>query len=139
MENNCIFCKIIGNEIPSNILFEDKDFRVILDIGPATKGHAILIPKKHFKNLYEMDDETASKVFIVVKKVAKALKEELNCDGLNLLQNNGSIAGQTVFHFHLHLIPRFKEDGVKLGWENTSYKDGEAVQLAKLIRDRLEE
>ncbi len=119
MDNNCVFCKIIKKEIGSNILYEDADFQVILDISPATKGHGILIPKKHFKDLFEMDLDTAAKLFPVVLKVAKIMKDELKCTGLNLLQNNGSDAGQTVFHFHLHLIPRYTEDGVDFRWKTT--------------------
>ncbi|MFU0827943.1 MAG: HIT domain-containing protein [Lachnoclostridium sp.] len=137
MSDNCIFCKIVNNEISSVSLYEDDDFKVILDISPATKGHAVLIPKKHFPNLFEMDEETAKKVFVVVAKVAKAMKEELKCDGFNILQNNGEIAGQTVFHFHIHLIPRYKGDSVQLTWDHVSYKDGEAAELAAKIRERI--
>jgi histidine triad (HIT) family protein len=137
MSNNCIFCKIIGNEISSVSLYEDDDFKVIMDISPAAKGHAVLIPKKHFANLFEMDDDTASKVFVVVAKVAKAIKEELNCDGLNILQNNGEAAGQTVFHFHIHFIPRYHKDSINITWANDSYGDGEAERIAEGIRARI--
>lgn len=137
MSNNCIFCKIINNEISSISLYEDDDFKVIMDISPATKGHAVLIPKKHFTNLFEMDEETAKKVFIVVAKVGKAMKEELKCDGLNILQNNGEAAGQTVFHFHIHLIPRYQGDSVQMTWGHESYKDGEAADIANRIKERI--
>lgn len=137
MDNNCVFCKIINGDIPSNTLYEDEDFRVILDISPAVKGHAILIPKKHFTNIYEMGEDTASKVFLVVTKVARAIKEELNCEGLNVLQNNGTVAGQSVFHFHIHLIPRYKEDEVRFEWKENTYQDGEAVEIVDSIRKRL--
>ncbi len=138
MSNNCIFCRIIGNEISSVSLYEDDDFKVIMDISPAVKGHAVLIPKKHFANLFEMEEETASKVFVVAAKVAKAMKEELKCDGLNLLQNNGEAAGQTVFHFHLHLIPRFHNDSVQISWNHKSYEEGEADGIAAAIRKRIQ-
>ncbi len=137
MSNNCIFCRIIGDEISSVSLYEDDDFKVIMDISPAAKGHAVLIPKKHFANLFELDEETAAKVFVVVSKVAKAMKEELQCDGLNILQNNGEAAGQTVFHFHIHLIPRYLGDAVQITWGHESYGDGEAAELAARISRRI--
>ena len=109
MQNdNCIFCKIANGEIPSRTVYEDEDFRVILDLGAGTKGHSLILPKSHYANLYELPDETASKVLIVAKKVATLLRDKLGCDGLNLIQNNGEEAGQTIFHFHTHLIPRYK-------------------------------
>ena len=137
MNNNCIFCKIIGNEISSVSLYEDDDFKVIMDISPAVKGHAVLIPKKHISNIFEMDEDTASKVFVVVAKVAKAMKEELKCDGLNILQNNGEAAGQTVFHFHIHFIPRYINDSVRITWAHDSYAAGEAERIAAGINKRI--
>jgi len=113
---NCIFCQIANGQIPSTTLYENDDFRVILDVGPASKGHALILPKEHFANLYELTDELASKVFVLAKKMVTVLTEVLHCDGFNVLQNNGDIAGQTVFHFHLHLIPRYNEDQVAIGW-----------------------
>ena len=115
-KEDCIFCKIANGDIPSKTLYEDEDFRVILDLGPATKGHALILPKEHADNLYELPDETASKVFVLAKKLAIKMKEKLNCDGLNIVQNNGEVAGQTVFHFHMHIIPRIKGDTVNVGW-----------------------
>lgn len=110
-DENCIFCKIAGGEIPSRTLYEDDDFRVILDLNPATKGHALILPKEHYRNLYEIDDSTAAKVLPLAKKMAVMMTEKLGCDGFNVLQNNNEIAGQTVFHFHTHLIPRYNDDG----------------------------
>ena len=107
---NCIFCKIANGEIPSYTVYEDDDFKVIFDISPASKGHALVIPKEHYKNLFELDESIASKALVIAKKVATELSTELDCDGFNLLQNNEEIAGQTVFHFHIHLIPRYKND-----------------------------
>jgi len=138
MENNCIFCKITRKQIGSNILYEDDDFQVILDISPATKGHAILISKKHFDNLFEMDESTAAKLFPVVLKVSKIMKEELNCSGFNLVQNNGKNAGQTVFHFHLHLIPRYENDGIDFRWNTTEYAENEAASIASKIYDKIQ-
>lgn len=122
-EENCIFCKIANGEIPAATIYEDEDFRVILDLGPASKGHALIIPKEHYANLYELDDVVAGKVLVVAKKIISKMKEVLNCDGYNLVQNNGSVAGQTVFHFHMHLIPRYENDGVGISWESGELTD----------------
>lgn len=116
-DDNCIFCKIANGDIPSKALYEDEEFKVILDLGPATKGHALILPKNHYHNLYELPDEAAAKVMILAKKMASQMTEKLNCDGFNLVQNNGEAAGQTEFHFHLHLIPRYENDGQTLGWK----------------------
>lgn len=109
-DENCIFCKIANGEIPSRTLYEDDDFRVILDLNPATKGHALILPKNHYKNVYEIEDETASKVLPLAKKMVITMTERLGCDGFNIIQNNNEVAGQTVFHFHMHLIPRYNDD-----------------------------
>lgn len=122
-DTNCIFCKIANGEIPSATLYEDDNFRVILDLGPATKGHALILPKEHYANLYELPEETAGEVMKLAKRMADRMKERLGCEGLNLVQNNGDLAGQTVFHFHMHMIPRYQADGQKIGW-----KPGELTQ-----------
>lgn len=116
-DTNCIFCKIANGEIPSKTLYEDDNFRVILDLGPATKGHALILPKEHYANLYELPEETAGEVMKLAKRMADRMKERLGCEGLNLVQNNGDLAGQTVFHFHMHMIPRYQADGQKIGWK----------------------
>ncbi len=116
-DNNCIFCKLANGEIPTATLYEDEDFRVILDANPASKGHALIIPKEHYANLYELEESLAGKAMILAKKMVAKMTGVLGCDGYNLVQNNGECAGQTVFHFHLHLIPRYKDDGVGLGWK----------------------
>ncbi len=115
-KEDCIFCKIANGEIPSKTLYEDESFRVILDLSPATKGHALILPKEHAANLYELPDEDATKVLMVAKKIATMMKEKLVCDGLNLVQNNGEAAGQTVHHFHMHVIPRYIADGQNINW-----------------------
>ena len=107
-DENCIFCKIANGEIPSATLYEDEEFRVILDLGPATRGHALILPKNHFSDLYDIDEETAAKAMVLAKKMITKLKDVLGCDGYNIVQNNGAVAGQTVFHFHMHLIPRYE-------------------------------
>ena len=116
-DNNCIFCKIANGEIPSKTIEENDMFRVVLDVGPATKGHALILPKDHYANLYELPEEVAAEALKLAKKVALKMKERLHCDGVNLVQNNEEAAGQTVFHFHMHVIPRFKEDGQVIGWK----------------------
>ncbi len=113
-DDNCIFCKIANGEIPSGTLYEDDAFRVILDLSPVTRGHALILPKSHYKNLYEIDDNTAAKVLPLAKKMAAVMTDKLGCDGFNVVQNNNEVAGQTVFHFHVHLIPRYKDDNQNL-------------------------
>ena len=130
---DCIFCKIANGEIPSATIYEDEDFRVILDMGPATKGHALLLPKKHSANLFELDDEVAEKALKTAKKVAGQMKEALHADGFNLVQNNGEIAGQTVFHFHMHLIPRYEKDQVSTFWTPQEISDTYREETRKEI------
>ncbi|MCI5900851.1 MAG: HIT family protein [Firmicutes bacterium] len=114
---NCIFCKIANGDIPSATLYEDDDFRVILDLGPATKGHALILPKEHFANLFEIPEELETRAFALAKKMAGKMKDALGCDGFNIVQNNGIAAGQTVFHFHIHLIPRYDHDEAGISWK----------------------
>ena len=117
IDRDCIFCKIAGGDIPSSTVYEDEQFRVLLDLSPATKGHALILPKQHYANIFEIDENVLRDLIVLAKKVASAMKETLNCDGVNIVQNNGEAAGQTVFHFHLHMIPRYKGDEVGLGWK----------------------
>jgi len=107
---NCIFCKIVEGVIPSTKIYENDHVLAFADISPATKGHTLLIPKRHCIDIFEMDSELAVQVFSVVSKVAHLLKDIHNCQGLNLINNNGSSAGQCVFHYHLHLVPRYEND-----------------------------
>lgn len=130
---NCIFCKIAAGEIPSNTIYEDDSFRVILDLGPATKGHALVLPKNHYADLYEIPEDVLAEAAKVAKKVAGTMKEKLSCDGLNLVQNNGEAAGQTVMHFHLHIIPRYKDDGQHILWKPTSPSPEELTAIKDTI------
>ena len=116
VNENCIFCKIANGEIPSRTLYEDSDFRAILDLGPATKGHCLILPKNHAANLFELPTEDAQKILVVARNLAAVMKEKLAFDGMNLVQNNGEAAGQTVNHFHLHMIPRYAGDGQNINW-----------------------
>lgn len=128
---DCIFCKIANGEIPAATLYEDQDFRVILDLGPASKGHTLILPKAHFENLYELPDDLAGKALILAKEVTKKMKKVLNCDGYNVVQNNGTAAGQTVFHFHMHLIPRNENDGVGITWKPGTLKPEDRDEILK--------
>ena len=121
--SECIFCRIANGEIPSATLYEDDDFRVILDLGPASKGHALILPKSHAANIYELPDELAGKAMVLAKKMAGRMTEALECDGFNIVQNNGEVAGQTVFHFHMHLIPRYEGDQVNVTWKPGTLTD----------------
>lgn len=112
--DNCIFCKIISGDIPSAAIYEDDEFKAILDRFPSNPGHVLILPKKHYSDIFEIDEETAGRLFKLAVKVAKNMKEALGLEAMNLVQNNGSMAGQTVHHFHLHLIPRYKDDKVQV-------------------------
>lgn len=133
--DNCIFCKIAGGEIPAATLYEDENFRVILDLGPASKGHALILPKAHAANIYEISDELAAKAMILAKKMTRVMTDALHCDGFNIVQNNGECAGQTVFHFHMHLIPRYKNDGneEKLCWNHADLSAEEIAEICKTL------
>ena len=136
-DENCIFCKIANGEIPSNVIYEDEEFRVILDVSPATRGHALILPKGHASNLFELPDETAEKAIVLAKKIGTAMMQTLGCTGLNLVQNNGASAGQTVMHFHLHLIPRYDGDRAMIQWEPQTSDPAEQTKLAEKIRSAL--
>ena len=107
--------------------------RVILDLGPASKGHDLVLPKEHAPNLFELPDELAEKAIVTAKKVGRQLYEGLHCDGFNVVQNNGEVAGQTVFHFHMHLIPRYKGDDVRVGWKPGTLDDETKQQVLELF------
>ena len=134
---NCIFCKIANGEIPAATFYEDENFRVILDLGPASKGHALILPKSHAANIYELSDEMAAKAMILAKKMATAMTEALKCDGFNIVQNNGECAGQTVFHFHMHLIPRYKGDQVGITWHPGELSDADKEEILLKVKEQL--
>lgn len=133
IDSECIFCKLANGDLPTNSIYEDEDFNVILDISPASIGHCVILPKTHAANLYELPDDYCSKIMPVAKKCATAIKKSLGCTGLNVLQNNGESAGQTVFHLHVHLIPRYDDDTVQIGWNNKNSLDN-ADELADKIK-----
>ena len=136
-EDNCIFCKIAGGDIPSSTIYEDEDFRVILDLGPASKGHTLILPKNHYKDVCELDADLAAKVLPLAGKIGDAMKEKLGCAGFNLVQNNGSEAGQTVNHFHMHIIPRYEGGPAMVTWNPGSAAPEELQETAELLYDAL--
>ena len=128
-QDNCIFCKLANGDIPTNTIYEDEEFRVIMDAAPATKGHALVLPKDHFADIYEIDPEVLGRAIQVGQKVIKHATKVLGCEGYNMLQNNGAVAGQTVFHYHLHLIPRYAEmDNEKILTWPAKETDAEAIK-----------
>jgi histidine triad (HIT) family protein len=134
VDDECIFCKLANGQIPTNAIYEDEDFKVIMDASPASKGHCIILPKTHAKNLMELPDDYCEKIMPVAKKCSSVLMDVLHCDGINVLQNNGEAAGQTVFHLHVHLIPRYEGDQVHIKWtENTDAANQE--ELAQKLRE----
>ena len=116
-DKNCIFCKILAGDIPSAVVYEDEEFKIILDVGPAAKGHMLILPKEHYSDILTMPEELVAKAFILAKKMATKMESVLGCDGINVVQNNHEAAGQTVFHFHIHLIPRMKHDKIGVTWK----------------------
>ena len=132
-KDDCIFCKIANGEIPSSTIYEDEDFRIFLDLNPAARGHALLVPKEHFNDLFEMNDELCQKAMALAKKLAGRMKEALGCDGFNLVQNNGAAAGQTIFHFHLHLIPRYENDGITIQYKPMELTDEQIETMRKKL------
>jgi histidine triad (HIT) family protein len=110
----CVFCKIASGEFSSHKIYEDEKVLAILDLSQATKGHTLVMPKKHYENIFDLDEETSKHLFNVVRKISKHYKEtDENIIGINLLNNNGSAAGQTVMHYHMHILPRYENDDLK--------------------------
>ena len=133
MKDDCIFCKLANGVIPTNMIYEDDDFAVIMDAAPVSRGHALIIPKEHADNLFELPDETGAKLIPLAKKLALKMKDTLGCDGLNVLQNNGLTAGQSVFHFHMHLIPRYADasnNNELLGFASAGLSEDEIKEIA---------
>src|SRR3990167_11238315 len=129
---DCIFCKIAKGEIDSAKIWEDDDVLIFLDVNPLTKGHCLVIPKKHFENIFDIDEKILEKVVIAVKNVSEKIKTSFKIDGLNLLQSNGSKSGQEILHFHLHIIPRYENDGVIGNWGHIHPQKANFEELKKL-------
>lgn len=132
-KDDCIFCKLANGDIPVEPIYEDDTVKVIFDASPASTGHMLIIPKEHVSNIYELEDELASHIFKTAAKIARAMKNVMDYDGLNVVQNNGEAAGQTVFHFHMHLIPRYKDDGVNVGWNPGTPDEEKLSEIRKNI------
>lgn len=137
-KDDCIFCKIAVGEIPSQTIYEDDDFRFFLDVSPATDGHALIIPKNHYDNLLDLTDDMAAKTMKLAKKAALCMKTALKCDGINLVQNNGKAAGQTVFHYHLHLIPRYEGGKTMVVWEPGTVEQNKLTTIRQQLSEQLE-
>ena len=133
-DDNCIFCKLANGDIPTNTVYEDEDFRVILAAAPESKGHALILPKQHYANIYEIDEEILGKAAKLAKKVITHETEVLGCDGYNLVQNNGEVAGQTVFHFHMHLIPRYASDPAVQEHPHLTLSDDEFKEICDKMK-----
>ena len=138
-DKDCIFCKIANGEIPSTTLYEDEDFRVILDLGPGSKGHALILPKEHFRDLNALDPAVAAKVLPLAAKIGAAQMKALGAAGYNVVQNNGTEAGQTVFHFHVHIIPRYAGAPKIVTWTPGSPSKEELAEIGSRIREALEQ
>lgn len=137
MEESCVFCKIANGQIPAYTVYEDGEYRVILDLGPASRGHALILPKKHFKDVCELDEKTAAKILLLGAQIGAAMKGALGCAGFNLVQNNGEAAGQTVFHFHMHVIPRYEGGPAMVSWTPGQAAPEELAETAKMIKEYL--
>ncbi len=136
-DDNCIFCKLANGEIPSTAVYEDENFKAILDLGPAQKGHTLILPKDHYKDLTEAPEELCGKAFSLAGKIGAAMKKGLGCAGFNVVQNNGSAAGQTVFHLHVHIIPRYADGPQIVSWNPGSTTPEESAETAAKIAAEL--
>jgi histidine triad (HIT) family protein len=133
---DCLFCKIAKGEIPAVKVYENDKVLAFLDIAPVNKGHTLVIPKKHATNIFDIDIEDLDAVSEAVRKIAPALKQALGAGGVNIQSNNGETAGQVVMHSHIHIIPRFPDDGLKL-WPQGKYEEGEDQEVADKIKEKL--
>lgn len=139
VDHECIFCKIANGDIPAATVYEDADFRVILDLGPASKGHCLILPKQHYRDLCDLDEKTAAKVLPLAGRIGAAMKRALGCSGFNVVQNNGEAAGQTVFHFHTHVIPRYENGPEMVTWEPGKAEKEELEQIGNKLKTEIGE
>ena len=137
VKDDCIFCKLAGGIIPTASLYEDDDFRVILDAGPASRGHALILPKQHYQDICELDEAVGAKVLGLAARIGKAMKSGLGCAGFNLVQNNGEAAGQTVMHFHMHIIPRYEGGPKIVAWDPQTLNQEEAADIVNAVKEKL--
>ena len=134
---DCIFCAIVAGDIPATIVYEDEDVLAFMDIAPINPGHTLIIPKQHYRNIYDIPAEVGGKIMQTAVSLAKAIRKALNTDGLNLVQSNEAAGFQTVFHFHLHLIPRWEGDPIRLPWRPKEGDMEEIGNIAAKIREVL--
>ena len=134
MKDDCIFCKLANGVFPTNSIYEDDTFKVILDASPATRGHALILPKQHSENIFEIDSDTLGEAMKLAKKIATKMQKKLACDGINIIQNNGTVAGQSVMHYHLHVIPRYKDDNQKILWQPREVEDATQKEIVELMK-----
>lgn len=138
MNDSCLFCKIIRGEIPCSKVYEDEHTLAFLDIGPIIQGHTLVVPKQHVDPITEADDHLLAQVISTAKKIAAAQMNILHADGVNIIQNNGAAAGQVVPHLHVHVIPRYTDDGHTWNWNAKSYDNmDQMTQLAEQLRQGL--
>lgn len=131
--DNCIFCKIINKEMPATIIYEDDEFMAVFDKFPATLGHILVLPKNHFETIFKIPTDVSGKLFTLATKIAQHMETTLNIESLNILQNNGEIAGQTIDHVHVHLIPRYKDDGVIIKSKNEEISNEKINELLEQL------
>jgi histidine triad (HIT) family protein len=136
--NDCVFCRIVQKEVSSEILFENDEVITILDINPIHYGHALVIPKKHCRDFLELPPRSYQAILEAARVVCQALVRGLQLDGYNLFSNNGHSAGQSVFHFHLHVTPRYPNDDIRFVLELKKYSDGEMRKYAELIKQHID-
>ena len=134
MAEDCIFCKIVAGELPAEVVDRDDHTVSFMDINPWTRGHALVIPRNHSKNLYEIPEEDLAHVAAASQRLALRMKERLGCDGVNLLNSCEPAAWQTVFHFHAHVIPRYEDDPLRLPGNPREPEDGELAEVAEQLR-----
>ncbi len=137
MSEECVFCKIVRGEIPARVVYEDQDVIAFLDINPVSKGHTLVVPKKHYKNMIDAPDDIVAKVYTVAKKIGIASMNALGAKGFNVISNNEKVAGQEVFHFHVHVIPRYSGDELKYDVKGYRYAEGEADEVVSKLREAL--
>jgi len=133
--DDCVFCKIAAGKIPSYIIHEDDEFMVILDRFPAAEGHTLVIVKRHAENIYEIKKDEGRRLFELVSATAGAIKTALKPDGLNVISNNGKAAGQSVGHFHIHLIPRREGDGVTVAFPQNDPPADAFINMVSVLRE----
>jgi len=135
--SDCIFCKIVQNQIPASIVYDSDSILAFLDVNPLASGHLLVIPKVHANQLIDLPEKIASEIGRVLPKLGQALLRVSGADGFNVLQNNGEVAGQVVGHVHFHLIPRFKGDGLGYRWNAGAYEDGQMNDVSDLFKQAL--